>query len=90
MNKKFDMNGKQIDKSQLNSMIDSAAGNLGGNADALKNALNNGSLDDVLKSLKPEDAAKVQAVMSDKGMAQKILSSPQALQMISKFFEGKK
>ena len=78
-----------FNKDQLNQMIDSMSANLGGNSGALKDAVNNGSAETLLNNLKPEDAAKVQAILQNKSAAAKLLSTPQAQALLRKFIEGK-
>ena len=78
-----------INREQLNRMIDGLSSQLGGSAGKLKEAVNSGSADGLLNSLPPEEAAKVQKLLSDKGAAQKLLGTPQAQMLLRKFLEGK-
>ena len=83
------MANEKIDKQQLNSMIDSLAGNIGADGNKLKSAVNGGKLDELLNNLKPADAAKVQSILADKEATEKMLKSPVAQAMLRRFTEGK-
>lgn len=55
----------------------------------MRDSLEKGDMAGVLKGLKPEDARKLQSVLSDKETTNRILSSPQAQELMKKLF-GKK
>lgn len=79
----------QVNKKNLDGILKSVSGKLGTNQDNLKNVLDGGNLDEITKNLRPGDAKKLQQVLSDKEQAKKMLSTPQAQQLLKKLFEGK-
>jgi len=84
------MNGNQIPPDKLKDLISLASEKLGTSEDKLTKAAQNGSFDKMLGNLKPQDAAKLQKVLSDKQSAEKLLSTPQARQLLKKLLEDKK
>ena len=50
----------------------------------MRDSLEKGDVAGVLKGLKPEDAKKLQSVLSDKETTNRILSSPQAQELMKK------
>lgn len=52
-------------------------------------AVKNGKLDSVMNKLKPDDAKKLQEVLGNKEMQEKLLNSPQAQALIKKFLDKK-
>ena len=83
------MDLNNLSKEQMDQLIKMASQKTGADESELKKGMDAGSADGILKNLKPEQAAKVQQVLSDKEMTEKILSSPQAKMLLSKFFKGK-
>ena len=58
------------------------------NINELKNAAENGSVDDFIdKNLSGDAAKKVKAVLSDKNTMEKMLSTPEAKALFKKFTE---
>ena len=55
---------------------------LGKNSSELKNAAQNGDMSKVLNNLNAEDSQKIQKVLTDKNLATKLLSTPQAQKLI--------
>ena len=56
----------------------------------MKEAGEKGQLDDfVNKNLSPEASEKLKSVLSDKAACEKLLSTPQAKELLKKFTEGK-
>jgi hypothetical protein len=53
------------------------------------NAENNQLLETLMKKLSPEDRARVKALLSDRQACEKILSSPEAQDIIRRFKGGK-
>ena len=79
----------QVSGQQLNMLLGQLSQKLGANPDTLRQQIQNGNINQALHNLKPEDAQKVEKVLSDKQAAQKLLSSPQAQQLLQKLM-GKK
>lgn len=65
-------------------LINSAAKQLGTSPDEIKNAVQSGSVDNLLGSLKPEDAQKLKKVLSDKAATERIMKSPQVQELMKK------
>lgn len=70
-------------------LINSAAKQLGTSPDAIKNAVQSGSVDNLLGSLKPEDAAKLKSVLSDKAATERIMKSQQVQELMKKLMGNK-
>lgn len=77
----------QFDKKDLGKIMDEAtkAGIGKDDIDAVKK----GNLDSVMKKLKPEDAKKLNEVLGNKELQEKLLNSPQAQALIKKFLDNK-
>lgn len=67
-----------IDKGKLMNML-SGSGN-----QKLADALKTGNLDSVLAAMNPNDAEKVKKVLGNNAAMQKILSSPEAAEIMKK------
>lgn len=80
----------KLSKSQLDSLIDTASKSSGIESDSFKKAVESSSLDSLLKNLKPGDAKKLQNVLADREAANRLLSTPQAQQLLKKILEEKK
>jgi hypothetical protein len=72
------MNQKQSGK---DAMIAQAAQKMGMNPDALKNALNSGSQENLLNSLSAQDAAALRGMLSNPAAMEKLMQSPQAQEL---------
>lgn len=84
MNKKANMSPEQ-----LNALLNAAAKTTGTDVDTMKSAVESGNIGGLLGSLRPEDSEKVQKILSDKSAAEKLLSTPQAQEIIKKLLGGK-
>lgn len=74
---------------QLQALLQLVAQRLGTQPEKLKNAAASGDLSAIFANMNPNDAAKLQQVLSDKDAGSKILSTPQAQQLLKKMMEGK-
>lgn len=74
---------------QLEQLLKMASSRLGTDLEQLKNAAQTGTLENLFSGISSSDAEKVQKVISDKSAAEKLLSSPQAQQLLKKLLEGK-
>lgn len=72
----------------MNSIKNAAAAN-GANESKLNDALNSPMVERMLKNLKPEQAAKLQSVLSDKNATERMMKTPQAQMLLKKFLEKK-
>lgn len=80
---------KKPDPSQMDAMMQSAAGQLGMTPDALRSAMQSGSPGSLLNRMSPEDAKKLHQALSDKNTAARVLASPEAQAIMQKLFGGK-
>lgn len=78
----------QIDPEKLGRMLDALSGKTGMDGRELQSAAQSGSVDDILKRLKPDDAQKLRRVLSDKAAAQRLLQTEQARRLLKKLMEG--
>ena len=74
------------DPKMLQSMLQQAAQNLGADPNSLQQSAQKGSVDQLLKQLKPQDAQNLQRVLADKEATAKVLNSPQAQALMKKLF----
>ncbi len=68
----------------LNDMINTISKKLGTNPEKLKQAVQSGNANEVLKNTGTEEAQKVEKILSDKDVASKLLSTPKAQQLFKK------
>ena len=69
---------------ELQSLLAMMAQRLGASPEDLKKGAQSGDLSKVLGKINPNDAAKIQQILNDKDAANKLLSSPQAQQLIQR------
>ena len=74
---------------QLNQLLQMASKKMGTTPEELKRKLSTNNVQDTLKGMSPNDAAKVQQVLSNPTLAKQLLNSPQA-QAILKNMMGEK
>lgn len=77
----------QFDGKDVGKIMDEAAKAGIGKSDI--DAVKNGNLDSVMKKLKPDDAKKLQEVLGNKELQEKLLNSPQAQALIKNFLNKK-
>lgn len=75
----------KIDMQALGRLL----GNVGGGQQVAKE-LQNGKVDNLLKMVSPEDAAKIKEVLADKNKTQQILQSDEAKSLMRQLFGGGK
>ncbi len=81
----------QMDREKLQKMLDAVSPNLGETQQKqVREAMQSGSIDHILKNLRPQDSKKLQQVLSDKAAAQRLLATPQAQMLLKKLMEDKK
>lgn len=78
------------DPNKLQEMLNQAAQQLGTDPNKLQQSSQKGTVDQLLKQLKPQDAQNLQKILSDKEATARVLNSPQAQALMKKLFEGKK
>ena len=74
---------------QLNQLLQLASRKMGTTPEELKRRLNTNNVQDTLKGMSPDDAAKVRQVLSDPALVKQLLNSPQA-QAVLKNMMGEK
>lgn len=75
-NSNFDSN------SRANNLLNKVSEHLGQTPENLKKAMTSGDLSQSLKNISKEDAQKIQKVLTDKNLAAKLLSTPQAQKLM--------
>jgi len=78
---------KDIPKDKMDGLINMASGKIGAEPEALRRAAESGEIDKLLSKLSKKDSEKLQAVLMDKDAAEKLLSTPQARQLLEKFLK---
>lgn len=73
----------------LNDLINQAGRSAGVDPQSLKQTIDSGKLDDLLKKMRPQDAAKFQQIISNPQLAQQMLNTPQAKMLIRQFIKEK-
>lgn len=87
MNNAKNMNN--MNPQAVEAMLAIASKKLGVSAEELKNQLEQGKLDNALKSVPPKQAQMLKQALSDKEKTEKILNSPQAKELMRKLQGGK-
>lgn len=80
---------KDINKDQMDGLINMASDKMGADPEVLRRVAESGEIDKLLSKLSQKDAAKLQEVLMDKEAAEKLLSTPQARQLLKKFIDKK-
>lgn len=70
-------------------LLKTASKHLGIDPDQLKKSAQSGDLSGTLKNLSPNDAKKIEKVLTDKNAAEKLLSTPKARELLKKFLGEK-
>lgn len=79
---------EKMDNNRLEALLKLTAQRMGSTPEALKEAAQNGDLNQVLGNIGQAEGEAVQKVLSDPDAAKKLLSSPQA-QALLKLLQGK-
>lgn len=74
----------------LQSLLSKAAKQLGTSPEELKNSADKGDFSKLLGNMNPEDAKMLQKVLNDKDAANKVLSTPQAQELLQQLMGKKK
>lgn len=80
---------ENINREQVENLLKKVSSHLGKTPQEMENAVKQGNLTQTLNNLSSSDAQKIQKVLSDKNAASKLLSTPQAQQMIKKLLGDK-
>lgn len=73
----------------IKDLLNSLSNKLGSTGNELKQAAQNNDFSGILQKMDPRDAQKVQSILSDKNVTDKILASPQAQMLIKKLLGDK-
>ncbi len=76
-------------RQNLNNLLDQLSQKLGPSPEQLKSAAKSGDTSKLLDQLKPDDAQRLEKILSDKKATEKLLSSPQAQALMKLLQEGK-
>ena len=77
-------NSSDMNPAVVAAMLKMASGKLGTTPDKLKSQLESGSTDKLLSSMDSKQAQMLKQALADKKTAEKILSSPQAQELMKK------
>lgn len=73
--------------SNMEKMIELASKKLGVPSEVLKRSLEKGNVDDMLSSMRKEDADKLKTIMQNPSVKEKMLNSPDAEKIMKKLQE---
>jgi hypothetical protein len=76
-------------KEKMNKMIDMISKKTGTDSGKMRDAINSGSIDNVLNNLGPAEAQKLKQVLSDKAQTERLLQTEQAQQLLKKLLGDK-
>ena len=71
----------------LNDLIQEAGRRSGVDPASLKHTIDSGKLDDLAAKMKPKDAERLRQVLSNPKLAEQMLKTPQAQQLIRQFMK---
>lgn len=89
MNKSNNRTTFNTNQKSFNELVNKASQKLGTSPQNLKNQIENGKLDNILKSLPPQQAKMFQTILKNPEMAKKLMDTPQAKSVMQKFFNQK-
>ncbi len=70
-------------------LINSAAKHLGTDPSTIKSAVESGSYEKLFNNMKPEDAAKIKNLLSDREKTERLMNSPQIKELMAKLMGNK-
>lgn len=82
------MDKKSFDENKVNALLGAVSKKIGVSSDQLRKELAEGKFDSALASMNKNDASKLQRVMNDPKLIEKMMSTPQA-QALYKKLSGK-
>lgn len=71
----------------INNLVKQASQKIGTDPSKLKQTIDSGKLDELVKNMNPNDAKKFNNIMNNPQLAQKMLNTPQAQMLIKKFMK---
>lgn len=75
------------DNNSMESFINMASQKIGTNPQDMKKKIDSGKLDNLISTMKPQDAKKIQDILSNPALAQQMLNTPQAQMLIKQFMK---
>ena len=88
VNMEDNMDKKNFDENKVNALLGAVSQKIGVSSDQLRKELAEGKFDSALASMNKNDASKLQRVMNDPKLIEKMMSTPQA-QALYKKLSGK-
>lgn len=76
------MDNNKLTEEQLQALVQFASKKLGTTPEKLAKTVQQGDFSSIASKMKPEGAAKLNALASDKGKAEKLVNSPEAQKLI--------
>lgn len=92
MNNNFNPNMKNrfsANQKPYNDLINKASQKIGTSPQNLQKEIENGKIDNILKSLPPQQAKMFETILNNPAMAKKLMDTPQAKAIMQKFFNQK-
>ena len=83
------MDIRSTDPQAMEALLKTVSGKLGVPPEQLRNELMQGKFDNALKNMKPDEAKKFNAILSNPKMLEKFMSAPQAQALYNKLTGGK-
>lgn len=82
-------NDKKLSQEQIDQLLKMVGKKLGSQPSKLKSQLENGSIENIIKGLNPDQAGKLQDVLANPILTQKLLNSKQAQNIINSLSKEK-
>lgn len=84
------MNNKEnFNSEQIKFLLENAGKKMGANPEILKQQLKNGNVNDIIGSMPPDKAAKINKILSNPKAIEEIMNTPQAQELLKKLKGGK-
>ena len=77
------------EENKVENLLNKVSRYLGKSPDEVKNAAKNGNIKNVLNNLSANDAKNIQKIITDKNLAEKLLSTKEAQKLVKDVFGGK-
>ncbi len=87
VNMEDNMDKKNFDENKVNALLGAVSKKIGVSSDQLRKELAEGKFDSALASMNKNDASKLQRVMNDPKLIEKMMSTPQAQALYKKLSE---
>lgn len=83
------MGENKITQEQMQALMNYASKRLGTTPDKLAKTVQKGGIEGLASSLSPQEASKVNEVLSNKKKAEQLLNSPEAQKLIQQLLQNK-